>query len=341
MDVARLNLSHGDYPVHEGVYRAVREASDVTGRAVGILVDLQGPKIRTGRFANGPISLAPGDRFTITVDDVPGDQRAREHDLQGPARRREGRRRAAHRRRQGQPAGRRGDGHRRRHRGRSRAGSSRNNKGINLPGVAVSVPAMSEKDIEDLRWALRLGVDFIALSFVRSAADVDDVHADHGRGGQAPARHRQDREAPGGRQPRRDHRRVRRRHGRPRRPRRRAAARGRAARPEARRRDRPPDGQAGDRRDPDARVDDRELPPDPGGGLRLRQRGPRRRRRGHAVRRDQRRRVADPGGPDDGPHHRVHRGPRPRADPPRSALARTPPAARSPGRPSRSASCSA
>ena len=74
MDIARLNLSHGDYPVHEGVYRAVREASDVTGRAVGILVDLQGPKIRTGRFANGPISLAPGDRFTITVDDVPGDQ---------------------------------------------------------------------------------------------------------------------------------------------------------------------------------------------------------------------------------------------------------------------------
>ena len=51
-----------------------------------------------------------------------------------------------------------------------------NNKGINLPGVAVSVPAMSDKDSEDLRWALRLGVDFVALSFVRSAADVDDVH---------------------------------------------------------------------------------------------------------------------------------------------------------------------
>ena len=74
MDIARLNLSHGEYSVHEGVYKAVRAASDVTGRAVGILVDLQGPKIRTGRFANGPISLAPGYRFTITVDNVAGDQ---------------------------------------------------------------------------------------------------------------------------------------------------------------------------------------------------------------------------------------------------------------------------
>ncbi|MFN9899846.1 MAG: pyruvate kinase, partial [bacterium] len=51
-----------------------------------------------------------------------------------------------------------------------------NNKGINLPGVAVSVPAMSEKDIDDLRWGLKAGADFIALSFVRSAKDIDDVH---------------------------------------------------------------------------------------------------------------------------------------------------------------------
>ena len=175
MDIARLNLSHGEYSVHEGVYRAVREASDVTGRAVGILVDLQGPKIRTGRFASGPISLAPGDRFTITVDDVPGDQERVSTTYKGMP-------------------------------GDVKAGDIllvddgkvclravevtatdivtetveggviSNNKGINLPGVAVSVPAMSDKDIEDLRWALRLGVDLIALSFVRSAADLDDVH---------------------------------------------------------------------------------------------------------------------------------------------------------------------
>ena len=60
MDVARLNLSHGDHADHEQVYADVRKASDSTGRAVGILVDLQGPKIRTARFENGPIQLVPG-----------------------------------------------------------------------------------------------------------------------------------------------------------------------------------------------------------------------------------------------------------------------------------------
>src|SRR5690349_17565646 len=74
MDIARLNLSHGDYSGHESVYKAVRAASDETGRAVGVLVDLQGPKIRTGRFADGPITLAPGDRFTITTEDILGDR---------------------------------------------------------------------------------------------------------------------------------------------------------------------------------------------------------------------------------------------------------------------------
>ena len=72
MDVARLNLSHGDHDDHERVYKDVRKASDQTGRAVGILVDLQGPKIRTARFENGPIQLVPGSTFTITTRDVPG-----------------------------------------------------------------------------------------------------------------------------------------------------------------------------------------------------------------------------------------------------------------------------
>src|SRR5450759_2470116 len=74
MDVARLNLSHGSYADHEAVYVEVRKASDELGRAVGVLVDLQGPKIRTGRFPNGPVLLVKGARFTITVDDIPGDQ---------------------------------------------------------------------------------------------------------------------------------------------------------------------------------------------------------------------------------------------------------------------------
>ncbi len=176
MDVARLNLSHGAYEDHEEIYKTIRLASDETGHAVGVLVDLQGPKIRTARFAGGPVTLANGDPFTITTRDVPGDVHevgTTYKGLPGDV----------------QP-------------GDSLliddgkvaleavevtdtdvrcvvvvGGTVSNNKGINLPGVAVSVPALSEKDKEDLRWALRLRADMIALSFVRSAADLDDVHA--------------------------------------------------------------------------------------------------------------------------------------------------------------------
>ena len=73
MDVARLNLSHGDHSVHAEVYRHVRAASDQTGRSVGILVDLQGPKIRLGHFANGFAMLVNGSTFTLTTEEVEGD----------------------------------------------------------------------------------------------------------------------------------------------------------------------------------------------------------------------------------------------------------------------------
>ena len=72
MDVARLNMSHGDYSDHEASYKRVRAASDVTGHAVGILADLQGPKIRLGRFAAGPTFWAAGETVRITVDDCEG-----------------------------------------------------------------------------------------------------------------------------------------------------------------------------------------------------------------------------------------------------------------------------
>jgi pyruvate kinase len=177
MDVARMNLSHGEYAVHEQVYFDVRRASDEAGRAVGILVDLQGPKIRTGRFAEGPVVLEEGARFTITTREVPGDV-----DIVGTT-----------------YAGLAGDvapGHRLLIDDGKLAlrvidvvdgtdvvcevlegGLLSNNKGINVPGAAMSVPALSDKDKDDLRWALRLKVDMIALSFVRSAKDLDDVHA--------------------------------------------------------------------------------------------------------------------------------------------------------------------
>ena len=175
MDLARFNLSHGDYPFHEANYRAVREAGDAMGRAVGTLVDLQGPKIRTGRFKDGPILLKAGDHFTITTRDVEGDQKTVGTTYKGLTR--------------DVSAGDRiliDDGK------ISLSvhdvtdtevrcvviygGPLSNNKGINLPGVPVSVPALSEKDEADLRWAIGLGVDFIALSFVRSAKDVERVH---------------------------------------------------------------------------------------------------------------------------------------------------------------------
>src|SRR6476620_5475375 len=174
MDVARLNFSHGKHEDHATAYRLVREASDRTGRAVAVLADLQGPKIRLGTFADGPVLWATGSQVCITVDDVEGtaarvsttyknlanDVRLGDRllvddgklalsvvNVEGPdvfCLVIEG-------------------------------GEVSNNKGLSLPGVAVSVPALSEKDEEDLRFALHLSVDFIALSFVRSPRDFELV----------------------------------------------------------------------------------------------------------------------------------------------------------------------
>ncbi len=176
MDVARLNRSHGDTELHEKVYHRVRDAAKASGRAVAVLVDLQGPKIRLGTFVDGKHELAVGDVFTITTEDVPGTKElvsTTHQGLPGDAR-------------VGDPiliddgkvlvrvTAVEGP------RVITRVevpGPVSNNKGLNLPGVAVSVPAMSEKDADDLRWALRVGADLIALSFVRSAKDYDDVLA--------------------------------------------------------------------------------------------------------------------------------------------------------------------
>ncbi len=174
MDVARLNMSHGTHADHAESYRLVRQASDASGHGVGIFADLQGPKIRLATFADGPVTLHRGQEWTITTRDVPGDDKVAGTTYEGlpgdvqpgdPLLIDDGKVRL-----------------------RVTAvedtdvrcevlvgGKVSNHKGINLPGVAVSVPALSEKDIEDLRFALHLTVDFIALSFVRDAKDADDV----------------------------------------------------------------------------------------------------------------------------------------------------------------------
>ncbi|WP_341254962.1 pyruvate kinase [uncultured Dietzia sp.] len=175
MDVARLNFSHGEHSDHEANYRWVRKASDESGRAVGVLADLQGPKIRLGRFLEGRHEWEEGDRVVITVAEVEGTKDRVTTTYKGLAN-------------DARPGDRLlvDDGNI----GLTvenvdgddvqcvvtEGGTVSNNKGVSLPGMNVSVPALSEKDIADLRFALGLGADFIALSFVRSPADVDLVH---------------------------------------------------------------------------------------------------------------------------------------------------------------------
>lgn len=175
MDVARMNFSHGEHSDHEQNYRWVRQATDATGRAVGILADLQGPKIRLGRFIDTKTMWATGEIVRITVDDIEGTHDRVSTTYKNLAK-------------DAKPGDRllvddgkvalvclEVDGN-------DvvcevvEGGEVSNNKGVSLPGMDVSVPALSEKDIDDLRFALRLGVDFIALSFVRSPQDVELVH---------------------------------------------------------------------------------------------------------------------------------------------------------------------
>ncbi|MFP5415998.1 MAG: pyruvate kinase [Actinomycetes bacterium] len=176
MNVARLNMSHGDHDDHLRRLNYVRQAAEAAGRPVGIFADLQGPKIRLGNFANpdGEM-LAAGDRFTITTDDVLGTKERAGTTLKTIT--------------DDVKAGDQiliNDGAIELKALEVTAtdvltevvvgGKVSNHKGINLPGVAVSVPALSEKDADDLVWALEHSVDMVALSFVRSAHDVEAVH---------------------------------------------------------------------------------------------------------------------------------------------------------------------
>jgi pyruvate kinase len=176
MNVARMNFSHDTRENHREMYELVRAAAEQADRPVAILADLQGPKIRLGRFADGPHRWETGDRVVITSDDILGTKervsctytplplevKAGDRlliddgkvaievtgvvdgkDIQCLV---------------------------------TEGGPVSNNKGVSLPNVAVSVPAMSDKDEQDLRFALKLGVDLVALSFVRSPEDIKLVH---------------------------------------------------------------------------------------------------------------------------------------------------------------------
>jgi pyruvate kinase len=178
MDVARLNFSHGSHEQHAENIARLRAASMKVRKAVGILGDLQGPKIRTGRFITGSTELKEGAEFHITTDESvkgtdeivsttypllagdvnPGDRillddgllelRVLETDKKQLIRTQV-----------------------------VYGGTLKNNKGINLPGVAVRADALTPKDREDLVFGIKAGVDFIALSFVRQPADLDMARA--------------------------------------------------------------------------------------------------------------------------------------------------------------------
>ncbi|MBQ1082734.1 pyruvate kinase [Nocardiopsis sp. B62] len=175
LDVARLNLSHGTHDDHRASLVNLRQAAADAKRAVGVLADLQGPKIRVGTFPDGPVELAADDEFTITIEDVPGDRQRVSTTYKGlPGDVRPGDRVLID------------DGRvvlectkttsTEVHTRVIFGGTVSNHKGLNLPGVAVSVPALTDKDEADLRWALAQGVDMVALSFVRSPADAEECH---------------------------------------------------------------------------------------------------------------------------------------------------------------------
>ena len=255
-----------------------------SGKAVGILVDLQGPKIRLGTVRRradqrrARATSSPSPRATSLVTRTSARRRTRV----SAATSRPGRR-DPDRRRPGPAHRDRGQRHRREDHGRGRAAVLSNNKGINLPGVRGQRPRHEREGHRGpaLGAAPARGHDRAVVRPVRRGRRRRTP--DHGRGEGVDPGHRQDREAAGDRPHRRHHRRLRRRDGGARRPRRRDAARGRALPAEDGHRGGPPQRQAGHRRDPDARVDDLGAAPDPRRGLRRRQRGPRRCRRGHAV----------------------------------------------------------
>ena len=174
VDVVRLNMSHGDHATHEATLANLRTACEISGLEASILIDLQGPKIRLGKFAQGPVTLEKGARFTITTEPILGDETRCSTTYAGLAQDvspndilliDDGRVALSVT-----------------HVSQTDVtcevvvgGEVSNSKGINLPGVAVSVPAMSEKDKQDLLWGLAHDIDMVALSFVRDADDARPI----------------------------------------------------------------------------------------------------------------------------------------------------------------------
>lgn len=172
VNVFRLNFSHGERSVHQANVERIRAIAAARGRSIGILQDLQGPKVRTSRFADGKVTLEPGATFTLTCDDdAPGDEHRVGVTYSGLCEDvkpndtllLDDGRLSLRVVRVEQSAivtevviG----------------GVLSNNKGINIPDADLSIPALTDKDVEDMAFGAELGVDWVAMSFVRSRDDL-------------------------------------------------------------------------------------------------------------------------------------------------------------------------
>ena len=174
VDAFRFNFSHGTHEEHAERYRVVREISESRGRHIAVIADMQGPKLRVGRFADGKIKLRSGQTFVLDLDEKPGDETrvnlphkeifaaikpgdvlllndgniALEIESCDESH-------AITKVKVG--------------------GELSDHKGVNLPNITLPISALTEKDKEDLAFALDLGVDWISLSFVQKASDVQEA----------------------------------------------------------------------------------------------------------------------------------------------------------------------
>ena len=291
VDVVRLNFSHGTANDHLLRADRVRTAARNAGREVAIMADLQGPKIRVGKFADGKVLLEPeapfvldaafdglGDLERVGLDykELPRDVRPGDVLLLN-----DGLIELVVDRVDGSKI----------HTTVKIGGELSNNKGINRQGGGLTAPALTMKDMEDIKTAMKLGADYIAVSFPKNATDMSMARLLANRGGRrgrdaAAVHDREDRARRGDPGAAADPRRVRRHHGRARRPRGRGRQRRRAGAAEADDQDGAGVEQARDHGHPDDGVDDRQRDPDARRGLGRRERGARRQRRGDAVGRD-------------------------------------------------------
>ncbi len=174
MNIARLNFSHGTHEEHKQKMDRIRQVSAATGKPIAILQDLQGPKIRVGTFENPPIQLNPGDLFTLTMDDVVGNEHivstsykklAQDVEIGDKILVNDGLIKLKVQQKKGNDI----------FCEVINGGSLYDRRGINLPGVKVSEPSLTEKDKRDLEFGLEQGIDYVALSFVRDADGIRQI----------------------------------------------------------------------------------------------------------------------------------------------------------------------